>query len=126
MVVNEITSSVQAKGTKTVVAAAVTSALMAGAGGLQAAESSELVLDWDKVTTASGKYKLPTFKFHSGKGQVTHIQTNADANKLFSDLIANKQSLSGILTAIGQVDTEKKTGILAGFATFGMRVRQAP
>ena len=62
MVVNEITSSVQAKGTKTVVAAAVTSALMAGAAGLQAAESSELVLDWDKVTTASGKYKLPTFK----------------------------------------------------------------
>lgn len=116
MVVNEITSSVQAKGTKTVVAAAVTSALMAGAAGLQAAESSELVLDWDKVTTATDGYKLPTFKFHSGKGQVTHIQTNADANKLLSDLATNNQGFGGILTAIGQVDTEKETGILAGFA----------
>lgn len=116
MVVNEITSSVQAKGTKTVVAAAVASALMAGAAGLQAAESSELVLDWDTVTTATDKYKIPTFKFHSGKGQVTHIQTNADANKLFNDLIANDNGLSGILTAIGQVDSGKKTGILAGFA----------
>ena len=116
MVVNEITSSVQAKGTKTVVAAAVASALMVGASGLQAAESSELVLDWDKVTTATDGYKLPTFKFHSGKGQVTHIQTNADANKLFSDLISNDEGLSGILTAIGQVDADKKTGILTGFA----------
>lgn len=116
MVVNEITSSVQAKGTKTVVAAAVASALMAGAAGLQAAESPELVLDWDTVTTATDGYKLPTFKFHSGKGQVTHIQTNADANKLFNDLIANDKGLNGILTAIGQVDSGKKTGILAGFA----------
>lgn len=116
MVVNEITSSVQAKGTKTVVAAAVASALMAGAAGLQAAESPELVLDWDTVTIATDGYKLPTFKFHSGKGQVTHIQTNADANKLFNDLIANDKGLNGILTAIGQVDSGKKTGILAGFA----------
>lgn len=75
MVVNEATSSVQAKGTKTVIAAAV-AALMAG--GAMAGD-----LTYDSIVEKEG-----TFKFLNGKGEVTNIKTNADANKLFSDLSA--------------------------------------
>lgn len=55
MVVNEATSSVQAKGTKTVIAAAVT-ALMAG--GTMAGD-----LTYDSIVKNEG-----TFKFLNGKG----------------------------------------------------------
>lgn len=115
MVVNEMTSSVQAKGTKTVIATAVASALAFGAAGVQAANDAQLVLDWDKVTTAEGGYKLPTFKFWSGKGQTTVIKTNASANKLFEDLSSAK-GFGDVLNAIGQVDSKAETGILTGFA----------
>lgn len=115
MVVNEMTSSVQAKGTKTVIATAVASALALGATGVHAADDAQLVLDWDKVTTAEGNYKLPTFKFWSGKGQTTVIKTNASANKLFEDLSSAK-GFGDVLNAIGQVDSQAETGILTGFS----------
>ena len=115
MVVNEMTSSVQAKGTKTVIATAVASALALGAAGVQAADDSQLVLDWDTVTTVEEGYLRPTFKFWSGKGQTTVIKTNASANKLFEDLSSAK-GLDDVLNAIGQVDSKAETGILTGFA----------
>lgn len=74
MVVNEATSSVQAKGTKTVISAAVT-ALMAGgtmAGGTMAGD-----LTYDSIVKNEG-----TFKFLNGKGETTHILTNASVPQL--------------------------------------------
>lgn len=117
MVVNEMTSSVQAKGTKTVIATAVASALALGATGVYAADDAQLVLDWDKVTTVEKEegYLRPTFKFWSGKGQTTVIKTNASANKLFEDLSSAK-GFGDVLNAIGQVDSKAETGILTGFA----------
>lgn len=64
MVVNEATSSVQAKGTKTVIAAAV-AALMAG--GAMAGD-----LTYDSIVEKEG-----TFKFLNGKGEVTNIKTTS-------------------------------------------------
>lgn len=64
MVVNEVTSSVQAKGTKTVIAAAVTSVLMTGP---TMAETSQGVTN--EVTYDSVVQKEDTFKFNSAKGQ---------------------------------------------------------
>lgn len=103
MVVNEATSSVQAKGTKTVIAAAVT-ALMAG--GAMAGD-----LTYDSIVKNE-----QTFKFLNGKGEVTNIKTNADANKLFSDLAAAGTDIKKILVALGQVNEDKKTGIVFGYA----------
>lgn len=106
MVVNEATSSVQAKGTKTVIAAAV-AALMAG--GAMAGN-----LTYDSIVNNEG-----TFKFLNGKGEVTNIKTNADANKLFSDLSAAGRDVDEILKALGQVNESKKTGIVFGYAGGG-------
>lgn len=106
MVVNEATSSVQAKGTKTVIAAAV-AALMAG--GAMAGD-----LTYDSIVENEG-----TFKFLNGKGEVTNIKTNADANKLFSDLSAAGTDVDEILKALGQVNDSKKTGIVFGYAGGG-------
>lgn len=106
MVVNEATSSVQAKGTKTVIAAAV-AALMAG--GAMAGN-----LTYDSIVNNEG-----TFKFLNGKGEVTNIKTNADANKLFSDLSAAGTDVDEILKALGQVNESKKTGIVFGYAGGG-------
>ena len=102
MVVNEATSSVQAKGTKTVIAAAVT-ALMAG--GAMAAD-----LTYDSIVKDEG-----TFKFINGKGQETHILTNASVPKLIQDLKEAK-NLEGFLAALAQTNAENKTGILFGYA----------
>ena len=106
MVVNEATSSVQAKGTKTVIAAAG-AALMAG-GAIAG------TLTYDSIVNNEG-----TFKFLNGKGEVTNIKTNADANKLFSDLSAAGTDVDEILKALGQVNESKKTGIVFGYAGGG-------
>ena len=79
MVVNEATSSVQAKGTKTVIAAAVT-ALMAG--GAMAA------LPEDGVITNENLNDVGTTKLTSGKGQTVTIQTNGSVSQLIADLNA--------------------------------------
>ena len=104
MVVNEATSSVQAKGTKTVIAAAV-AALMAG--GAMAGD-----LTYDSIVKNEG-----TFKFLNGKGEATHILTNASVPQLIVDLNnAKDKGLSAIITALGQVNEENKTGIVFGYA----------
>lgn len=104
MVVNEATSSVQAKGTKTVIAAAVT-ALMAG--GTMAGD-----LTYDSIVKNEG-----TFKFLNGKGETTHILTNASVPQLIVDLNnAKDKGLSAIITALGQVNEENKTGTVFGYA----------
>lgn len=104
MVVNEATSSVQAKGTKTVIAAAVT-ALMAG--GTMAGD-----LTYDSIVKNEG-----TFKFLNGKGETTHILTNASVPQLIVDLNnAKNKGLSAIITALGQVNKENKTGTVLGYA----------
>ena len=77
MVVNEATSSVQAKGTKTVIAAAVT-ALMAG--GAMAALPS------DGVITNENLKEVGTTKLTSGMGQTVTIQTNGNVSQLIEDL----------------------------------------
>lgn len=102
MVVNEATSSVQAKGTKTVIAAAVT-ALMAG--GAMAAN-----LTYDSIVEEEG-----TFKFISGGGEETHILTNASVPQLIQEL-QEANDLNSFLSALAQANSEKKTGILLGYA----------
>jgi len=102
MVVNEATSSVQAKGTKTVIAAAVT-ALMAG--GAMAAN-----LTYDSIVKEEG-----TFKFISGGGEETHILTNASVPQLIQEL-QKAEELNSFLSALAQANSEKKTGILLGYA----------
>lgn len=104
MVVNEATSSVQAKGTKTVIAAAVTTLM---AGGAMAGD-----LTYDSIVKDEG-----TFKFLNGKGETTHILTNASVPQLIVDLSnAKDKGLSAIITALGQVNEENKTGIVFGYA----------
>lgn len=104
MVVNEATSSVQAKGTKTVIAAAV-AALMAG--GAMAGD-----LTYDSIVENEG-----TFKFLNGKGETTHILTNASVPQLIVDLKnAKDNGLSAIITALGQVNEANKTGTVLGYA----------
>lgn len=115
MVVNEITSSVQAKGTKTVIATAVASVLMAGSALANTPETEMKVLDWDTITTQTDTYKHPTFKLHSGKGQETHINTNANAGVFIADLL-KAETKDDLLKALGQVDSTNKTGIVTGFA----------
>lgn len=115
MVVNEITSSVQAKGTKTVIATAVASVLMAGSALANTPETEVKVLDWDTITTPTDTYKHPTFKLHSGKGQETHINTNANAGVFIADVLKAKTK-DELLKALGQVDSTNKTGIVTGFA----------
>ena len=115
MVVNEITSSVQAKGTKTVIATAFASVLMAGSALANTPETEVKVLDWDTITTQTDTYKHPTFKLHSGKGQETHINTNANAGVFIADLL-KAETKDDLLKALGQVDSTNKTGIVTGFA----------
>ena len=104
MVVNEATSSVQAKGTKTVIAAAV-AALMAS--GAMAGD-----LTYDSIDKNEG-----TFKFLNGKGETTHILTNASVPQLIVDLNkAKDKGLSAIIKALGQVNEENKTGTVFGYA----------
>lgn len=104
MVVNEATSSVQAKGTKTVIAAAV-AALMAG--GAMAGD-----LTYDSIVKNEG-----TFKFLNGKGETTHILTNASVPQLIVDLNnAKDKGLAVIITALGQFNEENKTGTVLGYA----------
>ena len=104
MVVNEATSSVQAKGTKTVIAAAV-AALMAS--GAMAGD-----LTYDSIVKNEG-----TFKFLNGKGETTHILTNASVPQLIVDLNkAKDKGLSAIIKALGQVNEENKTGTVFGYA----------
>ena len=113
MVVNEVTSSVQAKGTKTVIAAAVTSVLMTGP---TMAETSQGVTN--EVTYDSVVQKEDTFKFNSAKGQKTIIKTEASANKFVADIkqFADSKSLTDLMNALTQPDEDKKTGILLGYA----------
>lgn len=105
MVVNEATSSVQAKGTKTVIAAAVTALMAGGAMGAD--------LTYDSIVKEEG-----TFKFINGGGEGTHILTNASAQKLFADVAAAVQNsdMNALRAALAQADASKETGILMGYA----------
>ena len=99
MVVNEATSSVQAKGTKTVIAAAVT-ALMAG--GTMAGD-----LTYDSIVKNEG-----TFKFLNGKGETTHILTNASVPQLIVDLnnAKDKPEFADLFYAYGVLDSGRFIG----------------
>lgn len=119
MVVNEVTSSVQAKGTKTVIAAAVSSLVMVGSALASTEQSDVNVLDWETIVTKTDSYKHPTFKFHSGKGQATHIVTNANASIMIKDVLEAGKDPKKLLAAISQVsgtNNSNGTGILTGFA----------
>ena len=78
MVVNEATSSVQAKGTKTVIAAAVTAFL---AGGTMA---GDLVITNDSLPK-NDVLQSETTKLVSGKGETLYIQTNGSVGQLMED-----------------------------------------
>ena len=79
MVVNEITSSVQAKGTKTVVAAAVTTMMAGGA----MASLPEGAITNDNLPTI-GDTDSYTTKLVSGQGETLNIQTNGSVGDLLS------------------------------------------
>lgn len=109
MVVNEATSSVQAKGTKTVIAAAVT-ALMAG--GAMAALPS------DGVITNENLKEVGTTKLTSGMGQTVTIQTNGNVSQLIEDLKAVKDAqeeakVAALRKAFGY-DKEKNHSVMVG------------
>lgn len=116
MVVNEITSSVQAKGTKTVVAAAVTTMM---AGGAMAGLPEGAITN-DNLPTIGDTTSLTT-KLISGKGETIDIQTNGNVGEFLSELkdavnasgISGK--LNGILDALSQEDTKLLTGVTGGF-----------
>ena len=119
MVVNEVTSSVQAKGTKTVIAAAVSSLVMVGSALASTEQYDVNVLDWETIVTKTDSYKHPTFKFHSGKGQATHIVTNANASIMIKDMLEAGKDPKKLLAAISQVsgtNNSNGTGILTGYA----------
>ena len=113
MVVNEATSSVQAKGTKTVIAAAVT-ALMAG--GAMAALPSDGVIDNKDFPTnlVTGQQ---TNKLISGEGKDVVIHTNGSIDALASKVsVALKNpdisdKLTGLLGALGATE---KDAVIAG------------
>ena len=102
MVVNEVTSSVQAKGTKTVIATAVT-ALMAGSA-LAASVIPEVPSDvtvttantaWDKVQ-ADGQYH---FKNEGAQGAFTTVTEGKNAEfggKLWVSAIGDKSDATGL------------------------------
>ena len=119
MVVNEVTSSVQAKGTKTVIAAAVSSLVMVGSALASTEQSDVNVLDWETIVTKTDSYKHPTFKFHSGKGQATHIVTNANASIMIKEVLEAGKDPNKLLAALSQVsgtNNSNGTGILTGYA----------
>lgn len=117
MVVNEITSSVQAKGTKTVVAAAVTT-LMAGAAtaGLPEGAIKNDNLPTNLVTNDE------TTKLVSGQGNEISIQTNGSVSELWSNLKKintdgeMSETLAALLQALGPTDTSTViTGVTGGW-----------
>lgn len=113
MVVNEVTSSVQAKGTKTVIAAAVATLM---AGGVAAADNNTVAdsieVDHTYITETS-----KTQKFISAGGKDTVITIGADANKFVTDLkdAIKSKDLNKLRDALAQNDG-KSTGILIGFS----------
>lgn len=102
MVVNEVTSSVQAKGTKTVIAATV-STLVAGVAvaGLPADPITNTNLPTNLVTGQS------TSKLISGQGVTIDIETKGNVGQLLEDLNivsstqGTKPKLEAIMKALG-------------------------
>lgn len=113
MVVNEATSSVQAKGTKTVIAAAVT-ALMAG--GAVAALPEGGVIDNSHFPTnlVTG---TDTNKLISGQGDHIIIQTNgsmdAFATKV-SEALKQSSNTKKLLGLIGALGVDGQNSVIAG------------
>ena len=124
MVVNEMTSSVQAKGTKTVIATAVAT-LMAGGAVAATAPTTDSSLP-DTITNST----LPGFifdgeettKLTSGRGQTVNIQTDGSMST-FLHALANAEGLSGLLGALAPSDPDKNgnrdhvimTGVTGGY-----------
>ena len=124
MVVNEVTSSVQAKGTKTVIAAAV-STLMASAAVAGLPEGG--VITNEKLPTIDGVKNPETTKLVAGHGQTVNIQTSASvgdfANKVSEAL--KKTGLKDKITGIyGALQPDGKNVILTG-VTGGNNVMDA-
>ena len=119
MVVTEVTSSVQAKGTKTVIAAAV-STLIAGAAVAGLPEGG--VITNDKRPTIDGVKDPETTKLVAGHGQTVNIQTSASvgdfANKVETALKEEnlKDKISGIY---GALQPDGKNVILTGVSGGG-------
>lgn len=109
MVVNEVTSSVQAKGTKTVIAAAVAT-LMAGAAVAGLPEGG--VITNDKLPTIDGVKNPETTKLVAGHGQTVNIQTSASVGDF-----ANKVS-----EALQKPGLDKITGIYDALQPDGTNV----
>ena len=114
MVVNEVTSSVQAKGTKTVIAAAVATLALGSTIAVGAENPTINEVTYDTIV----KQELPTFKFNSAKGETTVIKTEASATKFASDMkkFLQTKKFDDLRDAITQANEVKKTGILFGYA----------
>lgn len=117
MVVNEITSSVQAKGTKTVVAAAVTTMMAGGA----MASLPEGAITNDNLPTI-GDTDSYTTKLVSGQGETLNIQTNGSVGDLLSRLQNVKpsaglsQMLKDLMVALGPSENSTvMTGVTGGW-----------
>lgn len=114
MVVNEVTSSVQAKGTKTVIAAAV-STLMASAAVAGLPEGG--VITNEKLPTIDGVKNPETTKLVAGHGQTVNIQTSASvgdfANKV-SEALKKPGFMDKISGIYGALQPDGQNVILTG------------
>ena len=130
MVVNEMTSSVQAKGTKTVIATAVAT-LMVASSAVAGDVITNSNLPSNLVTGAD------TTKLISGQGEKLDIQTNGSVGQLLEDLKkvqqtqgGKKEKLEALMNALGPHNgstiitgvtggwnlMDKQTAVTVGFA----------
>ena len=128
MVVNEATSSVQAKGTKTVIAAAV-AALSLGAGVASAASQTfkDVTLDAGDLLTVTSKKDSSTTTVYTPAGTVTGtLSTSKEGTFAAGDTIASKGSIylnGGELVLTGETTDaivkadNTKTGLTSGTIT---------
>lgn len=114
MVVNEITSSIQAKGTKTVIATAV--ATLAAGSTLAGLPEGPITNDNLPTLEINGD-SSETTKLISGKGETINIQTNGSVEQFLEDLKAvgeAKDSAAQIKALLDALSPEGDNKILTG------------
>ena len=114
MVVNEVTSSVQAKGTKTVIAAAVSTLMISG--GI-AAELPNPITNTNLPKLELNGTSTDTSKLISGKGEAINIQTNGSVGDFLSsikDALGKEEITDKIKGLYGSLQPSNGNVILTG------------
>lgn len=114
MVVNEVTSSVQAKGTKTVIAAAVSTLMISGG---VAAELPNPITNTNLPKLELNGTSTDTSKLISGKGEAINIQTNGSVGDFLSsinDALGKEEITDKIKGLYGSLQPSNGNVILTG------------